>query len=453
MEETKNLIKIGDYIIIQKQNYKKLHKFNKPNSSITLGRDNVNLNGIEGRLYFSYFKLNSSSNKRNREYTVEYTEETITLKDEIDIKVSGNDNRNILDDGHSQKLSAADIEVLKSDANKASDIVETLIINSNTFHNKTEYSQEKYLKKKEKKYFEYIQILKPTLRLVADIMYKLEPTKIQQLRLDTLSQIITLSNIQSEGVHLLYDSGSNGLLEAALLGAIGEQTEGKLVHMHPGNMSQKQALLALNFREEQLKRCISANVYSALRQFYQGSDTNSNGKDRSQEENPLKRKIEEDPEINRKVAKIESSLASTATFEKSNIISVDLQAKEQNTDVMKINEPTEIKTLPEPKKPKWHFDNIEASELLKNKVDSLVIACKEDPQNIFKELVNYVKPGRPFVIYYPVVEPLQNLFLALKPQCTVSALKLTCTWMRNYQVCLVTSNLHINKKKRIAVFY
>lgn len=153
------VIKIGEYIVIQKQNYRKLHKFNKPNSAISLGRDNVNLNGIEGRSYFSFFKLESKNNKRNRDFTVEFTEEPVTLKDEIDIKASGNDNRNIIDDGRSQKLTAADIEVLKSDSNKASDIVETLITNSNTFHNKTEFSQEKYLNKKAKKYCEYIQKL------------------------------------------------------------------------------------------------------------------------------------------------------------------------------------------------------------------------------------------------------------------------------------------------------
>lgn len=436
MESPKNVIKVGDYIIIQKQNYRKLHKFNKPNSSITLGRDSVNLNGIEGMPYFSYFKLNASTNRRNREYTVEYTEETITLKDEIGIKASGNDNRNIQDDGRSQKLSSADIEVLKSDANKASDIVETLITNSNTFHNKTEFSQEKYLKKKEKKYFEYIQILKPNLRMVAEIMYKLEPVKIQHLRLDTLSQVVTMSNIQCEGVHLLYDSGSNGLLAAALLNAIGAKTEGKLLHMHPGNMSQKQALLALNFDEEQLKRCVSVNVYSALRQFYQGTDTHSSGKDKNQTENPLKRKNEGDIELRSKIAKAEDLKASSQDVEMIDGLKT-VDAENSETKGINTAEATEATSLLEPKKPKWHFDNITAAELLKNKVDSLVIASKEDPQNIFKELVNFVKPGRPFLIYYPVVEPLQNLFLTLKPQSTVSALKLTCNWMRNYQVMYI----------------
>lgn len=409
-------IKIGEYIVIQKQNYRKLHKYNKPDSTINLGRDTINLQGIEGCPYFSVFKLIPKTNKKNREYTVELAEEAVNLKDEIDIKVSGNDNRNIIDDGSSQKLTAADIDTLKSDSYKASDIVETLISNSKTFHNKTEFSQDKYLKKKEKKYFEYFQILKPNLRMISEVMYKLEPAKIQNLRIDTLSQIITLSNIHSEGNHLLYDSGSNGLMAATLLSAIGQKTNGKLVHMHPGNMSQKQALLAMNLPEEQMSRCISVNVYSALRQFYQGCDTNNVTELDSTEHASLKRKNDDD--ISETVAK------------KSKQENEDSTTGNGNTDIsVDSDKPKEYK------KPKWHFDNIAAAEILHEKMDSLVIVCKEDPLNIFNELVTFVKPGRPFVIYYSVAEPLHHMYMELKSKSNVAALRLTCNWLRNYQVC------------------
>ncbi|XP_068628566.1 tRNA (adenine(58)-N(1))-methyltransferase non-catalytic subunit TRM6 isoform X2 [Battus philenor] len=360
--------------------------------------------------------MSAKTNKRNREFDLELTQEAVDLKSEIDVKISGIDNRNIVDNGLSQKLTAAEINELKSDALKASDIVETLITNSNTFHDKTEFSQEKYLRKKEKKYFEFIQILRPNLRLISEILYKLEPTKIQGIRIDTLSQIITLCNINSDGNHILYDSGSNGLLAAALLSAIGEQTKGKLIHMHPGNMSQKLALMAMNFSDEQSDRCISVNVYSALRQYYQGCDTNSNGtiyKTQNNEENKLKRKLEEDVvDHGNKMAKY------------------DVSADDIKNDINDIEKSIQS----EPKKPKWHFANITASKLLSEKADSLVIACKEDPQNIFYELSTFVKPGRPFVIYYSVAEPLQQLYMSLKMQSNVAALKLTCNWMRNYQI-------------------
>ncbi|XP_063386801.1 tRNA (adenine(58)-N(1))-methyltransferase non-catalytic subunit TRM6 [Cydia fagiglandana] len=416
-----NTIRVGEYIVIQKQNYRKLHKFNKTDSCINIGRDSVNLTGIEGCRFQSVFKLIPKGGKRTKEFSVQLTEEAGDLKDEINVKTSGTDNRNITDDGQSQKLSYSEIEELRNDAKKASDIVETLISNSNTFSNKTEFSQEKYLRKKEKKYFEYIQILKPNLRMISEIMYKLEPGKIQNIRIDTLSQIITAVNIQSEGVHLLYDSGSNGLLAAALLSAIGESNDGKLIHMHPGNMSQKQALLAMNYKEEQSSRCISVNIYSVLRQFYQGCDTHDTNE--KTEHNSLKRKAES-PEIQSKIPKLEENVQENIETKP------DTEEKVTDNSETKENDdkPKEFK------KPKWHFDNITSAELLKGKVDSLVIACKEDPQNLFDELVQFVKPGRPFAIYYTVAEPLQKMYMNLKIRSNVAALKLSCNWMRNYQV-------------------
>ncbi|XP_046967529.1 tRNA (adenine(58)-N(1))-methyltransferase non-catalytic subunit TRM6 isoform X2 [Vanessa cardui] len=205
---------------------------------------------------------------------------------------------------------------------------------------------------------------------------------------------------------------------------MGSQSNGQLVHMHPGNMSQKQALLAMNFTPEQYNKCVSVNVYSVLRQVYQGSDTNSVGSATEKITN-LKRKAPEDIEHENKLPKLKVS----------DTIS-DVELNKEHNDVKENSEVKENCEIEEsaPKKPKWHFDNIRASEILTQKVDSLVIACKEDPQNIFMELMNFVKPGRPFVIYYSVAEPLQNLYMSLKSLSTVAALRLTNNWMRNYQI-------------------
>lgn len=524
-----NCIQVGCYIIIQKHNYKKIYKFNKADSTISIGRDSVNLDGIVGYPYFSMFKM-APKGKRGREFSLEWTNEAAELKDEIEIKISGDDNRDIVDDGKSQKLTADEIKELATDANSASDIVETLISNSTTFHSKTEYAQQKYLKKKEKKYSEYLQIVRPNMRLIADIMYKLEPGKIQHIRFDTLSLIMIYSNVQSQGVHLLYDSGSNGLMAAALLSLIGEETDGKLIHIHPGNMSQKQALLAMNFPEEQYNRCISVNIYSVLRQVYQGCDTHNEKSDnnikttsKETDRESLKRKTDENnTEHKSKIARTEEnkdvsnsdasssvqdsvtvvntdeamSVVDSTTSKETDIVSLNRKADENNTEhkskiarteenqdvsnsatqdsVTVINTDEEMsivdkktttktvevgnasenisiennqKERSDPKKPKWHYDNILGAELLTNKVDSLVITCKEDPLNIFNELLQFVKPSRPFVVYYPVAEPLQEMYMALKSNPRVIALQLTSQWLRNYQVC------HIDFKTYLDIHY
>lgn len=54
---------------------------------------------------------------------------------------SGEDNRDIVDDGSSQKLSSEEIVNLRACGVSAQGIVSQLVENSKTFMNKTEYSQ------------------------------------------------------------------------------------------------------------------------------------------------------------------------------------------------------------------------------------------------------------------------------------------------------------------------
>jgi tRNA (adenine-N(1)-)-methyltransferase non-catalytic subunit len=57
------------------------------------------------------------------------------------------------------------------------------LVSSTSFAEKTELSQQKYLKKKEQKNCEYVLLWRPTARLLVDCMY----------REDTLAQMLLLS--------------------------------------------------------------------------------------------------------------------------------------------------------------------------------------------------------------------------------------------------------------------
>ena len=58
------------------------------------------------------------------------------------------------------------------------DIVDQLVENSATFKGKTEFAQQKYIKKKKKKYQNKFIVLKPTIRLIAEMYFNKGPTKI-----------------------------------------------------------------------------------------------------------------------------------------------------------------------------------------------------------------------------------------------------------------------------------
>lgn len=71
-------------------------------------------------------------------------------------QISGDDNSELVDNSESQKLSKEDIEKMKSEGKDCGEIVEQLAENSQSFKQKTKFSQDKFITKKAKKYFLYL---------------------------------------------------------------------------------------------------------------------------------------------------------------------------------------------------------------------------------------------------------------------------------------------------------
>ena len=97
---------------------------------------------------------------------------------------------------------------MKKDRMDGKEIVEQLIENSASFHQKTKFSQAKFLKKKSKKYSPYVMIKKPSIRLLMQINYKNDPMKMMNLRIDTLAQILNNANIRSGMCKMLLKNSS-----------------------------------------------------------------------------------------------------------------------------------------------------------------------------------------------------------------------------------------------------
>lgn len=258
-------------------------------------------------------------------------------------------------------------------------------------------------------------------------MYRQDPEKILGLRIDSLSQLISYSNVCATGNFLLYESGTNGLVPAALLNAIGANTSAKMLHLHQGNVPQKQAMQALNLEQEQLDRCISANIYSILRQYYQNSGVAKRKLDETtvdgETESPLAKvaKINDDVEIGTPEDQID----------RGNNIANGSEAKESIETEKEQNDGDKKQTN---KVPKWVMENERGCELLRENLDALIIVAKEHPTAILNALLPFVKPSRPIVIFQLSRDVLMETFLDLKSSGKVTGLKLTSNWLRMYQV-------------------
>lgn len=147
-------IKVGHFVIIQRQKYTKLFRFNNLTAQTGLGKDLVKLKNIDGHPYSTTFKMVPNTDSGKRFMELEPCTDFSSLKESLNITECGTDNRNLVQDCDTQALKQDDIAKLRESGSSTSKIVGTIIENSKTFNSKTEYSQDKYLKKKEKKYFE-----------------------------------------------------------------------------------------------------------------------------------------------------------------------------------------------------------------------------------------------------------------------------------------------------------
>ncbi|XP_076684262.1 tRNA methyltransferase 6 non-catalytic subunit [Andrena cerasifolii] len=446
-ESEEDVITVGKYVVVKKLSFKKIYKVTA-NGSLMLGKDLVNMREIIGKRFWSTFEM-IPLKEGKRTFSLKEATETESWDDLLTTLPSGNDNRSIIDDGTSQKLSKDEILLLQESGKTGKEIVGSLIENNKSFLDRTEYSQEKYLKKKEQKYIRYLTVCKPNISSLQDVYFKLDHNKIGNLRMDALAQLLSYSDVQSDGLYMLYDSGSQGLPAAAMLNRIGGNTEGRLINLHPGNVPQALLANAMNFPKEQMDRLVSVNIYSFLRLYHQGEsavlnnivasrgprDNWSNkmkhreGKDT---ENSVDNRTSQDAEARKKEC--------PESINNSNEIIGRDETSEELTKVTlkrKLDESNDLesaKVVPL-KKPKWLLETQNAVELVQNsKARGLAIVAKEHPLNIATALLPFLGASRPFVIYHVYREPLQETYTILKQRQNVINLRLFSNFLRSYQV-------------------
>lgn len=389
-----NIIMQGHYLIINKNETYLIHQISNK-AILKLGRDVIDLKAAIGQPYSSTYKLDPVPEKK-RHYTLVVCNDN-QERNQWATNGCGTDNKLITDDSSSQLLSTDEIIALKESGETGQNIVERLLENSKTFQLKTEYAQEKYLKKKAKKYCDYLTIFKPTIRLVADILYKQQTIpKTIALRFDTLAQILCRVNLDPCGKYLLYENGSQGLLQATLLNQLDDN--GCLVHIFSSTAEQNalKAIKAMNFSESKMKQMLTVNLDEILNSTNEDYISEPKVKDKEK----LETKDEED-------------------------ISDCLEDKKRKSDEAY----TQVK-----KKHRPITNTNDLNFFKSNKFDGLIVMCREEPTEFVKTLLPYLSLSRPFIVYSTYREMLVTMYAEFKMRRDVVFLRLTDNFMRCHQV-------------------
>ncbi|CAB3982482.1 tRNA (adenine(58)-N(1))-methyltransferase non-catalytic subunit TRM6 [Paramuricea clavata] len=408
------IIEEGSRVIIQKGTYLRSEEVLRKNK-VSVQKLHFYLDNAIGCNYGTTFKVG-----RNGHLTVPHASE----EQPKPVPTSGENNQFLNDDGSSQKLTKDTIMNLKAQGFEGEDIIEQLIENSETFKIKTEFSQEKYLNKKRKRHISQVTILKPTLRLVCQMMYSSCPSKIMELRTDTVSQILTMANIHSN-INVLLLENTQSFLAGAILHRMAGH--GNVVQLYNGDFPIRLSLPHFALAEDEMKILSGfpmnkINILHSLEKEDIEEKQSEVAEEMDSAEPPIKKEICDEGNTSQK-----DEGSSTKRRRKPKHYNKPLT--EQEKHVRKINRIEEENR---------------ALELLKTaSFDSLIIATKFRSKTAVLRLIEFLAPSRPVVVYSPYKEVLNECLLALKESKSVLNLDLTETWWRSYQVLTMRTHPHI----------
>ncbi|KAK4058446.1 tRNA (adenine(58)-N(1))-methyltransferase non-catalytic subunit trm6 [Microbotryomycetes sp. JL221] len=202
VQSSRNFVRQGDSVMLKlPSDTIKTFKIN-PDTSISLGKfGSFKGRQLIGKPYGHTFEITHDGNLKVLESTLNEIEETEAT------------NEFIMATGASG-LTVDDIQALRKEGLSGREIIAKQIENHAAFDLKTEYSKDKYKKRKEAKYVKAFTLIEPTAHNVCEYNFDKEPAKIRGIRPDTLSQMMTMANVRPGG-RLLVVEDVHGLVVGA----------------------------------------------------------------------------------------------------------------------------------------------------------------------------------------------------------------------------------------------
>ncbi|XP_016429346.1 tRNA (adenine(58)-N(1))-methyltransferase non-catalytic subunit TRM6-like [Sinocyclocheilus rhinocerous] len=365
--DAESRISYGDYVVLKRGDvFKSVQVENK--KKVVFEKQWFFLDHAVGQLYGTRFEIEAGGSLKLK--AAKHT------GDSLDSKEAGQDNRHIVDDGRSQKLTRDDIETLKEQGLKGQHLYSIVNI------------------------FVYFS----------------------HLRYDTLAQILTLGNIHAGSKIIVFETCA-GLVLGSVMERMGGF--GSVIQMYPGGGPTRAGMesfgFPLHFHEtlHEFPLCkVNALLAGSLDLSEKDADSEANGSRNGQSE-----PSQETSGVSEEKSSEPQSME----------VSVDPQEEMRRAERERLRgqKAQEKKVKMEEKRKKL----ASAAALLQSRnADGLVIASRFDPCPVSMGLLKFVAPSRPFVVYCQYREPLIECYTKLREQGGAISLRLTDSWLRHYQV-------------------
>ncbi|KPA81698.1 hypothetical protein ABB37_04002 [Leptomonas pyrrhocoris] len=377
-------IEEDDYVFINGGGCKKIVQIKK-DVKVRLGRSGAALaTTLIGMRYGGVCNLDHGGQRFIE--THEYPDLDIT---EVGEAEEVKDNRDLIDDNTNQQLSNAEVAAIRREKGLG-ELLQTLKEKSASFGTKTNFAQEKYLKKKQKKYGTLFKLERVAVDNLAELhLPTIHPSdntpddaRCIRLRADALALILHHSDVHHNSRVLTYER-TNGVLPASLLTRMGK--EGRLFQLLDKNAQPDPTTAIKVFKLPEVKE-----RWKAV---------------------PRNPGFLEGIEVCEKLAK--------ASGEEQGCGAVDLSERPPRSHVSA-------------GVTQW-MKGLEAREtLLAQPADSLVVCDDDAPQRAVTDLLPFLANGGHIVVYSPFLEDLTGLFLELRKDCV--NIQISDTWYRHHQV-------------------
>ncbi|KZT08696.1 Gcd10p-domain-containing protein [Laetiporus sulphureus 93-53] len=275
-----------------------------------------------------------------------------------------------------QPLTSEEIEALKKAGLHASEIIKKQIEQHANYELKTEYSKEKYKKRKEAKYSKSFTVLDPTIFNVCEYWFNKDQNRLRDVRSDALSQMLNMANIRPGGRYLAVDDAS-GVIVAGVLERMGGI--GRLITICDVDSPPAYPVMVhMNFKKEVVQVMSSLNWATADEDY-----------------TPILAPSEPP------TGKFKSD-AQKSRLNKRKVVSDSLmQARE---------------------------------DLFAGEFEALVVASEYDPFSMLERLSPYLAGSASIVVHSPHIQIVADLQSKLRDRPQYLGPTVTEPWMRRYQV-------------------
>lgn len=274
-----DIIRWGETLVVRMHDDKSTSVI-KAKCDQKIGRSKVSVKNIVGAPYGSVFEIvdrrlervaddDVFDNLSDDEDEVKKSADSMTAGE--DVGQTGNtsaaqapvveqgDNSTYYDSNTAQKLQTADIKKMRESGASGLDIIKSLIANSDTWNAKTEFAQEKWLKRKQRKYIRRMRLIRATPASICEVYHsKGNKDKICGIRWDALAQVLSHSGVHP-GCKVLVCETMVGLMVGSV--AYRMKGHGQILALYGGQQPHFEVANMLNLDDASLRViCVSVFV-------------------------------------------------------------------------------------------------------------------------------------------------------------------------------------------------